>query len=62
MFSPVLAAPNEPVLGASTDRAVLYLFLTFFHTCHITAHVLFEVDAPRRWGTSMFYESAKKKK
>jgi hypothetical protein len=31
MFSPVLAAPNEPVLCASTDRAVPYLFLYFFH-------------------------------
>jgi hypothetical protein len=44
MFSPVLAASYEPVLGASTNRAVLYLFLSFFHTYHITAQVLFEVD------------------
>jgi hypothetical protein len=31
MFSPVLAAPNEPVLCASTDRAAPYLFFSFFH-------------------------------
>jgi hypothetical protein len=32
MFSPVLAASHESVLGASTNRATLYLFLFFFHT------------------------------
>jgi hypothetical protein len=62
MFSPVLAASYEPVLGASTDRAVLYLFLTFFHTCHITAHVLFEVDAREGGVFPCLYGSAKKKK
>jgi len=40
MFSPVLAAPYEPVLGASTDRAMLYLFLSFFHTWHYIAGII----------------------
>jgi hypothetical protein len=44
VFSPVLAAPNEPVLCASTDRAAPYLFFSFFHTSTYNyIEVLFEV-------------------
>jgi|Tabmets5t2r1_1033131.scaffolds.fasta_scaffold47811_2 hypothetical protein len=49
MFSPMLAAPNEHVLCAPTDRAAPYLFFYFFHIPqHIITEVLFEVKVKER--------------
>ncbi len=55
MFSPVLAASNEPVLRASADGAARYLFFYFFHiSIYITTWVLFEVKVREIYAPGLY--------